>query len=339
MQNALEGTPTHTTEMYDGSHATNLHDKIRQELIALKSRNVTPGGALQAIKTVIYRQILYPMTYANTDQVDMEKMQKLVNTVLRNKFRMPSHLNTNTLYMHEDAGGLGQDEIIDLINVDRLILLVNCMNQTGEMKTIMTGAIERMQDYAGISTCPLSTNITNHTQKPRGMWLYQLKEWMEKNHIEAKTTTRIQGEKCIMDMCTRKTEQKAIWEWTKKEGVKYLKDLVYLDGSLRENILSKTKERSSIIAQTREWITSNKQLTQPKSGGLSVGRWIKHVSGTVGKIIEDIGTHTCRSSMYTNSKKGYVPTGRITRCEKQHFVERKPRVELETPTENTTHDE
>ena len=227
IQNALGDTPTHATEMYDGSQATNLHEKIRQELIALKSRNVTPGGALQAIKTVIYRQILYPMTYANTDQVDMEKMQKLVNTVLRNKFRMPSHLNTNTLYMHEDAGGLGQDEIIDLINVDRLILLVNCMNQTGEMKTIMTGAIERMQDYAGISTCPLSTNITNHTQKPRGMWLYQLKEWMEKNHIEAKTTTRIQGEKCIMDMCTRKTEQKAIWEWTKKEGVKYLKDLVY----------------------------------------------------------------------------------------------------------------
>ena len=70
--------------------------------------------------------------------------------------------------------------------------------------------------------------------------------------------------------------------------------------------------------------------------------------GTVGKIIEDIGTHACRSSIYTNSKKGYVPTGRITRCEKQHCVELKcvvntngkiqltegkPRVELETPTE------
>ena len=66
IQNALGDTPTHATEMYDGSQATNLHEKIRQELIALKSRNVTPGGALQAIKTVIYRQILYPMTYANT---------------------------------------------------------------------------------------------------------------------------------------------------------------------------------------------------------------------------------------------------------------------------------
>ena len=138
IQNAKGESPIDATHMYDGSEATNIYEKIKTELAALRARNITAGGTLQAIKTVVYRQILYPMTYANTNHMVLDKFQRLINTTLRNKFKMPSHLHTYTLYMHEDAGGIGQDEIIDMVNIDRLVLLVSCLNQSGEMNTIMT---------------------------------------------------------------------------------------------------------------------------------------------------------------------------------------------------------
>ena len=311
IQNAKGESPIDATHMYDGSEATNIYEKIKTELAALRARNITAGGTLQAIKTVVYRQILYPMTYANTNHMVLDKFQRLINTTLRNKFKMPSHLHTDTLYMHEDAGGIGQDEIIDMVNIDRLVLLVSCLNQSGEMNTIMTGAVERLQEYAGISTNPLNTAITHYTTKPTGMWLYQLKEWMEKHQIETDTHNWQTDEACIMDVCTRKTDQNDVWKWTRMNGIKYIKDTVYPDGETRENIyINVNNIRSNVLEQTAQWRKHNKQLSKPVCGNLTPGRWIRHNSGEVGEIVQDTngGPDIVLVQQYLQQSRGYAAT-------------------------------
>ena len=109
------------------------------------------------------------MTYATTDGKDLAKLGKLIDQTLRYKLKLPTHINTEVIYMHEDAGGIGQDKIEDLVNIDRLVLLLKCLNQNNEMGIIMQGAVERLKDYSGISTNPLSTNVTQDAEKPRGM--------------------------------------------------------------------------------------------------------------------------------------------------------------------------
>ena len=289
IQNALGDNPIKPTELYDGTYTENIYGKINRELKALKSRNITAGGTLQAIKTVIYRQILYPMTYASTSNAALGNFKRIIDNTMRHKFKMPSHLHTDTLYMHEDAGGIGQDEIEDLVNVERLILLVNCLNQRGEMNTLMQGAIEGLQDYANISTNPLTTNITHYVDIPKGMWIFQLKQWMEKHDIQIQEDARDIKEPSprIMDKCTRKTQQGEIWRWAKQHKLKYLKDLVYPDGTVREHLFYTTPTiRSSIIEQTSKWRVTNRYATNIQSGKLTPGRWIVTGDGKIGEIQE-----------------------------------------------------
>ena len=97
--------------------------------------------------------------------------------------RVPRHMQSNIIYMHEDMGGLGEDAIIDIVNMNRLITLMMCLEQGGEMKCMMLGAIQRMQEHANITTSPLSCNVTHYIDPMQGTWLHHLKVWMEKHDI------------------------------------------------------------------------------------------------------------------------------------------------------------
>ena len=289
IQNALGDNPIKPTQLYDGSYTENIYEKINRELKALKSRNITAGGALQAIKTVIYRQILYPMTYASTSNAELGNFKRIIDNAMRYKFKMPSHLHTDTLYMHEDAGGIGQDEIEDLVNIERLVLLVNCLNQTGEMHTIMQGAVEELQEYAKVSTNPLQTNITHYVDNPKGVWIFQLKQWMEKNEIEIpEEKHNTQGtHACIMDVCTRKTCQRDIWRWARKHKLKHVSDMMYPDGTIREYLFHTEQTiRSSVIEQTARWRAENGNTIRQHGETLTLGRWVETNDGKVGEIIE-----------------------------------------------------
>ena len=69
IQNADGMCKASTVQMYDGSEQENILVKVTKGMAALNSRNLTPGGVMQAIKTVVIRQILYPTTYANMDEI------------------------------------------------------------------------------------------------------------------------------------------------------------------------------------------------------------------------------------------------------------------------------
>ena len=70
IQNALGHNPIKPTQLYDGLYTENIYEKNNRELKALKSRNITAGGTLQAIFTVIH---MYPMTYASTSNAELGK--------------------------------------------------------------------------------------------------------------------------------------------------------------------------------------------------------------------------------------------------------------------------
>jgi translation initiation factor 6 (eIF-6) len=68
-------------------------------------------------------------------QVIQQKMQ----TVIKKKLRHPKHMKDEVLYAHGQVGEIGIDHIRTLgtlVNVNRLMLLVNCLSQDGEMKHI-----------------------------------------------------------------------------------------------------------------------------------------------------------------------------------------------------------
>ena len=273
------------------------------------------------------------MTYASTSNAELGNFKRIIDNAMRYKFKMPSHLHTDTLYMHEDAGGIGQDEIEDLVNIERLVLLVNCLNQTGEMHTIMQGAVEELQEYANVSTNPLQTKVTHYVDRPNGVWLFQLKQWMEKNEIEIpeETNNTQETQACIMDVCTRKTHQGDVWRWTRKYNLKYISDIMYPDGTLREYLFHTDQTiRSSVIEQTARWRAENRNKTNQHAEQLTPGKWIETNDGTVGEIME---RHACTRmhqiivELYERKEKGqlqsryHVKTGETIVVDKARCVE------------------
>ena len=132
---------------------------------AANFRNITGAGLIQVLKAVITRQILYPTTYANTTEEQIEQMEKKITATLRTKLKVPNHINNEILYAHEDMGGIGEDTLIDTINTNRIALIMQSIIWKGEMYDIIMGAIEREKIYANINTNPLEHEFTNYTDE------------------------------------------------------------------------------------------------------------------------------------------------------------------------------
>jgi hypothetical protein len=169
--------------MQDDSVYDNLIHKIRLNTNALKSRNITAGGLLQMLKVVVYRQILYPTTFANTSTKDVASMQQMLDSALRSKLRVPNYIHSAFFHAHEDMGGLGENTLIDLINIQRVITVLHCIASPGPVSTVIQGGLERLAKYAGVTMPYFSTAFTHTTDTPQGMWLYNIKEWMETNNL------------------------------------------------------------------------------------------------------------------------------------------------------------
>ena len=78
--------------MYDGTEQTNIFEKVKSNMEALMARNFTAGGTLQVLKSVVIRQVLYPVTYSNLNDIEIDKIQRKIQTVVRAKMRIPSRL-------------------------------------------------------------------------------------------------------------------------------------------------------------------------------------------------------------------------------------------------------
>ena len=141
---------------------------------------------MQVLQAVVVRQILYPITFGNMKETQLHVLQNKMKSVIKNKLRYPRHMKNEVLYAHEHAGGVGLDPIQTLVNTNRLMLLVNCLSQGGEMERIMIGAVQRLKEYVGTETCSLQHKVIENISPTTDMWLCTLKVWMEKENITVK---------------------------------------------------------------------------------------------------------------------------------------------------------
>jgi hypothetical protein len=87
IQNTKGGTPIKSTIMYDEPTQDNILTKVTNNMNAANSRNITGAGLVQVLNAVIKKQILYPTTYANTTEEQIEQMEKKnkENTTIQTK--------------------------------------------------------------------------------------------------------------------------------------------------------------------------------------------------------------------------------------------------------------
>ena len=317
VQNAQGHTPTEPTILYDGSTQDNILTKVRKSMAALAARNITVGGVMQVLQAVVVRQILYPTTFGNMGDKELNVIQNKMEEVIKKKLRYPRHMKNVVLYGHEQAGGIGLDHIQTLVNTNRLILLMNCLSQGGEMEKIMIGAVQRLQEYACTEQCPLETKVTGYTKPRTDMWLYTLKQWMEQNNITV--TWPYSGDNTcttgIMDVCTKETRRNEIWAWVRQTGLKTVSDLMYPDGTWREHMLP-----AGISANIKGQITSQSRthaIVMLQHATVGTGRWVKRKMGeTIGKVIRRPGSRNkapsrkhLRVEVWSRAGRTWIRTG------------------------------
>jgi hypothetical protein len=79
--------------MYDESTQDNILTKVTNNMNAANSRNITGAGLVQVLNAVIKNQILYPTTYANTTEEQIEQIEK--------KNKENTTIQTKTTYSHQ----------------------------------------------------------------------------------------------------------------------------------------------------------------------------------------------------------------------------------------------
>ena len=145
--------------MYDGSPSDSLINKINRDVKALSSRSVSLGGTLQVLKSIIYRRMLYPLTYSNASESQVQKIQQKITASIRKKAKLGAQIPSELIYTHEDMGGLGENDMESMLNIDRLMLLMHCLNYSGDMSILGIEAVDRLQQYCKTTKPVLSTEV------------------------------------------------------------------------------------------------------------------------------------------------------------------------------------
>ena len=294
IQNAKGENSIKNTIMYDGSQQMNILDKTALNMKALLSRNITIGGTLQVIKSVVLRQILYPTMFSNLNEIEIDKIQRKVQTTIRKKMRLPKYMNNYIMYMHEDMGGMGQNSIIDQVNTERLMILLSCMEEGGQMKKIINGAIYRLKMEARINNNPLATTITNYMTPNTKSWLYNLKVWMEKKDItiiQPGNDTLQKQDKSIMETCERLTGKNEVWNLINRKNITSIADTLHSNGVEKDEIW--WNEPKLIVSEIKAQITPAqnkfKYAEWPIYKKFAVGTWVEYTTtgkARVGQILE-----------------------------------------------------
>lgn len=85
VQNAENHTPTEPMIMYDGSKQENILANVIKSMTALAVRNITIGGIMQVLQAVVARHIMYPATFANMRDKQLQELQNKTHTVIKKK--------------------------------------------------------------------------------------------------------------------------------------------------------------------------------------------------------------------------------------------------------------
>ena len=88
-----------SVQMYDESESDSQHKKIKYDVKALAFRAITLGGTVQMLHTVLYRRIIYPLTFAAVTETQTTELQQMITKLIRKEknSRKESH---GTFYSH-----------------------------------------------------------------------------------------------------------------------------------------------------------------------------------------------------------------------------------------------
>jgi hypothetical protein len=296
-QSAGGHNPLNNTVMYDGSIEEGITTKITTSINKLRSRALTADGVIKAIKTVLIPQILYPTTFANVTGEDVAPMQKQLNSLLKVKLKLPHDSNADLLTCHEKMGGIGENTLQDLININRLMVLSNMLMGKGKVKQVMIGAIHRLARLCKTTSNPLSTKcITNVPLCHRTGWLVNLKQWMEDRDIKYTLPDlddnmgeppRCKGDTGIMDAYDAHSQHKRqqVWKWAHAHSISMLSDTIQQDFIARPGIWDSPQQRSQIYNNIVKKIKTLGEWDTRTAHRLIPGINVLNTAGSHGTII------------------------------------------------------
>ena len=277
IQNA-EGTYiSKPIQMYDKSESDSLYKKIKNDVKALGSRAITLGGTVQMLHTVLYRRIIYPLTFAAVTEKQVTELQQMITKLIRRKAKLSKRVPSELLFTHENMGGLGLDTVETIVNLEKLFVVKQCLYTESTLKALMLEAIIRMEKYMKHTNCLTATDSTQALIEPQGNWLYGMKKWMEKVGIKIHNTTEDRPMTGVMNWCTRKTSKQRVWQWARKNKVEQIADILDADLEIRTWMFNKDEKDVEDIM--REAIGTWKSKGSPHVGdigSLRQGCWVKN---------------------------------------------------------------
>ena len=91
IQNNKGETKLVDTEMYDGSMHEGVVSRVTKMIQTMRKRKgLNEGGTYRTLQSLIIPTILYPMKYANGNNDIIEKLEKQINQLLKEKCRVPN---------------------------------------------------------------------------------------------------------------------------------------------------------------------------------------------------------------------------------------------------------
>ena len=160
-------------------------------------------------------------------------------------------LPNDIIHGHKDLGGLHVDMLEDLINAHRLKILEKFLKSNNMTHHIALGAIYRLQHYAKTGHNPMHIHVTEYTTTANNMWLYILKQWMEKHQIQFRyydthkkhtnlqytvngsLLNRCMNDVAIIDTINHKRVKSDVWQWLNKYNVQMMSDIIRPDSTIR----------------------------------------------------------------------------------------------------------
>jgi len=93
-------------DMYDGTKKEGIKQRQERNIRIMKARNITGAGAMQVLKVVIYKQIIYPAQFAQYTNKDIQKLQGKIDAMIRKHTRMSQRISSDIIHTHEQMGGI-----------------------------------------------------------------------------------------------------------------------------------------------------------------------------------------------------------------------------------------
>jgi len=100
----------------------------------MKTRNITGPVVIQILKIVMYKQITYPAQFAQYLPKEYTTIQKWIDSVIRKHTRITNRVGSDLIHTHEQMGGMGEARVEDIVNTEKLLMLLQMPNGSKKMQ-------------------------------------------------------------------------------------------------------------------------------------------------------------------------------------------------------------